>query len=161
MKPWAEKFFEDVCRVYGISDGEVDIETYPGFGLIRITSDDFSPFEREALVEPGKIAVAVKRVDEPLELMVVDNDAAAFHEIIGNCFDIGRPFPGSMTEQLVGICDDNALFNLPFSFDGDCQPWHGTVIFAMLDPLDSTELTSPLAGWMLKLMKHFYQEDLL
>lgn len=70
--------------------------------------------------------VLVKEVGKPPELRVIRNDADAFHDIVGGCFDIGYPFS---SPHIRGICEDCAMWHLPFNFHGHHQPWHGTVIF--------------------------------
>lgn len=70
----------------------------------------------------------------------IENSAESFHALIGDCFDIGTPFP-SYDPDLIAICGDDAFFTSDYTFTGETQPWFGTVIFARRKGCDTTALS--------------------
>lgn len=71
---------------------------------------------------------------------LIDNTAEALHQIVGNYFDIGTPFP-SITTRLRAVVGDTAAFTEPCIFYGECQPWWGVVVFCHEDGPDLASLT--------------------
>lgn len=76
-----------------------------------------------------------------LEDDFIENSAECLHEIIGDCFDIGTPFP-DIDPRIVAIVGDTAAFTEPCVFEGQFQPWWGTVIFLRRDGEELRSLTA-------------------
>lgn len=76
-----------------------------------------------------------------LEDDFIENSAECLHEIVGDGLEFGMPFP-DLDPRIIAIVGETSVFTEPRVFEGQSQPWWGTVIFLRRDGSELRSLTA-------------------